>query len=476
MRGFGLQVEAVDRLLAQEHATGVPRHALVHQARADTEAVEDFQRALGEADRPRAGRQSVVVVEQQHRHLLLREVDRQGQAHRSGAHDHHGMTHRCGRILVGATAIREDDLLVIHRTRARDVRIPGPATSAGRARRSRCAVGIRRGLVVAARHVERHAVVEDHPVAVFGPELVERLLVDRVQVLAAGDAGLDAGPHVGDEVACALQAGGHLLGRGERGTATRHQRARLHRRQVVERVGPVLEVGVAGIRCGVELDQVAREQDLLLGQPGDGVALGVAAAHLQQLHLELAEPDAHRPLNVMVGHVMPAGTLSTLRNRRGKRADLARLVGLAALDDQVVGVAAGDDVLGLVARCTQHAHRVVVAEHDVLDRLVGHGADVADHVLRHHRRGLGVDHHHRIVADDDAGVGVALGGVGVGVGRQLAEGDLLVGEVGLRRECFGHRTAPRLFDVAPRAGLRPARPPRGSSKVAEPHLLEAVFG
>ena len=206
----------------------------------------------------------------------------------------------------------------------------------------------------------------------LGLQLVERLLVDRVQVLAGGDAGLDAGPHVGDEVARALQAGGHLLGRGERGTATRHQRARLHRRQVVERVGPVLEVGVAGIRCGVELDQVAREQDLLLGQPGDGVALGVAAAHLQQLHLELAEPDAHlsaerdgRPRHAR-RHALDVA------EQARETADLAGLVGLAALDDQVVGVAAGDDVLGLVARCTQHAHRVVVAEHDVLDRLVGH--------------------------------------------------------------------------------------------------------
>jgi hypothetical protein len=33
---------------------------------------------------------------------------------------------------------------------------------------------------------------------------------------------------------------------------------------------------------------------------------------------------------------------------------------------------------------------------------------------------------------------------------------------------------PHLLESAPRAGLRPARPPRGSSKVAEPHLLESA--
>jgi hypothetical protein len=118
-------------------------------------------------------------------------------------------------------------------------------------------------------------------------------------------------------------------------------------------------------------------------------------------------------------------------------ADLAGLVLLAALDDQVVGVAAGDDVLGLVARGPEHAHRVVVAHHHVLDRLVRHFADAAHHVLRHHRRGLGVDHHHRVVADDHAGVGVALRGVRIGVRGQLDEADLLLFEVGVGGKGFG---------------------------------------
>ena len=77
----------------------------------------------------------------------------------------------------------------------------------------------------------------------------------------------------------------------------------------------------------------------------------------------------------------------------------------------------------LVARRAEHAHRVVVRQHDVADRLVGDLADAADHVLRHHRRGLRVDHHHRVVADDDAGVRVALGRVRVGVVGQLVEAD-----------------------------------------------------
>jgi hypothetical protein len=46
-----------------------------------------------------------------------------------------------------------------------------------------------------------------------------------------------------------------------------------------------------------------------------------------------------------VGQVSP-GTDSTARNSR-EALDLAFHVGFAALDDEVVGVAAGDDVLGL---------------------------------------------------------------------------------------------------------------------------------
>ena len=93
--------------------------------------------------------------------------------------------------------------------------------------------------------------------------------------------------------------------------------------------------------------------------------------------------------------------------------------------------------LGHVGAGAQHPHRVVVGEHHVLDRLVGDGADAADHIGRHRRRGLGVGHQHRVVADDDAGVGVALGGVGPGMFGQLGEGDLLLFQVGLAGKGFG---------------------------------------
>jgi hypothetical protein len=149
-------------------------------------------------------------------------------------------------------------------------------------------------------------------------------------------AGLRRGAHVGDEAARAGQAGGHLLGRGQRRAAAGHQLRGLQRADVVQRLRPVLEVGVAGIGRGVELDQVAAEQDLLLRQPGHRVALGVAAAELQQLHFQLAQPQRHLAGE---GHRRPGQArrhaLDVAEQAR-EAADLAGLVLLAALDDQVV--------------------------------------------------------------------------------------------------------------------------------------------
>src|SRR5262249_21778250 len=66
-------------------------------------------------------------------------------------------------------------------------------------------------------------------------------------------------------------------------------------------------------------------------------------------------------------------------------------------------------------------------------------ANAPNNILRHHRRGLRIDHHHRLIANDNAGVRVALGRVGIGVLGELVEGDLLLLEVGLGREfLFAH--------------------------------------
>ena len=79
-----------------------------------------------------------------------------------------------------------------------------------------------------------------------------------------------------------------------------------------------------------------------------------------------------------------------------------------------------------------------MGEHDVADRFVGDAADAGDHVGGHDGRCLGVGHQYAIIADHDAGVGVALGGVGPGVLRELREAHVLGLEVGMRGEFLAH--------------------------------------
>ena len=74
---------------------------------------------------------------------------------------------------------------------------------------------------------------------------------------------------------------------------------------------------------------------------------------------------------------------------------------------------------------------MVVREHDILDRLVGHLANAPDDVLRHHGRRLRIRDENGIVANDDARIRVALGRVRVGVVRELVEAHPLFLEIGL---------------------------------------------
>ena len=111
---------------------------------------------------------------------------------------------------------------------------------------------------------------------------------------------------------------------------------------------------------------------------------------------------------------------------------------LAALGDHGAAFLRADHLLRLVGRGAEHAHGVVVREHDVLDRLVGDLAHAVDDQLGHHRRRLRVDDDDAVVADDHAAVGIALGREGVEVAADLGEGDLLLGHVAGGGKVLGH--------------------------------------
>ena len=230
----------------------------------------------------------------------------------------------------------------------------------------------------------------------------------------------------------------------------RHDGLGTQRAQRFQRGWPLLELGITGVDAGVVLDQVAREQHFFFRYPGDGVAAGMARAGMPDLHPHAAEVD-----HQLAGHLAPdrvaagdhhgrpgqAGHAFGVAEQARETLHLALHVFGAAFDDQFISPLAGDDfgrAFGDVGAGAQHAHRVVMREQHVLDRLVADLADARDQVLRHRRRGGCVADHDELVADDHAGIRVTLGGVSPAMRAELLERDFFVGEVGLRGKSFGH--------------------------------------
>ncbi len=173
-------------------------------------------------------------------------------------------------------------------------------------------------------------------------------------------------------------------------------------------------------------------------------------------HFELAEEQGHflfeherRPRQAR--HRFDAG------EETRETFDFRLHVRFATLDDHLVRAAARDHLLRAffeIRRCAEHAHGVVVRQHDVFDRFVGNAADLCDEVLRHGRRGGGVDDQHAVVADDHARVRIAFSGVRVGVLGQLGPRDFLDFQVCLGCECLCHACLPQKLDVRRDGRLR----------------------
>ncbi len=273
-----------------EDLAHVPAHTLAHDRLAAAQAVEDLQRALGPADRARADAHRVVVVEHQHRDVVLREVDRRGEADRAGADDDHRMMDAVA-VLVRRAAVGVDRVGVrLHRTRPQPferfphllVALRGPdprvadTASPRRRRASRRTAGSGRrspsGRTSASaprRSPGRRCAGPCPPPRPPSPRRTSSVTKARVPSRPALTASgvCSAAPRPGTSF-CGCSAA-----------------------MCVERLRPVGEVGVARVGRRVVLDEVAREQDLLLRQPDHGVALGVAASQLHDLDLQLAEPQ-----------------------------------------------------------------------------------------------------------------------------------------------------------------------------------------
>ena len=129
----------------------------------------------------------------------------------------------------------------------------------------------------------------------------------------------------------------------------------------------------------------------------------------------------------MVGQVRP-GMAAASRNRRGKRPISELHILLAALRDQSARRVGGENLGALEGGGAERPRRVIMRQQHVFDRLVGDLGDARDQLAGHRRRRLRIDHHHAVVANDDAGVGIAFAGIGVEPWAQLVEGDFFVAE------------------------------------------------
>jgi hypothetical protein len=106
---FRQQIELVELGLAMKDPADAPHHALCDHTVADAEPVPVFQRALREADRARALADAVGIIQQHDALAALREIDRQRQSNRPGAHHHDRVLGGilAGAILIGVTAVAE---------------------------------------------------------------------------------------------------------------------------------------------------------------------------------------------------------------------------------------------------------------------------------------------------------------------------------------------------------------------------------
>jgi len=206
---------------------------------------------------------------------------------------------------------------------------------------------------------------------------------------------------------------------------------------------------VAGVQRRLRLDQVAGEQDSLIGQPDHDVALGMAAADVQQLHRAASAQVDDVALLEGDGRMREAAYRLDAGEQARHAARLRLEVGLAALVDQLGGPPVRDDLLGAERGGPKGAHRVVVRQRQVADRLGGVLPQLVEPDPRHQRRGARLDRQDAILAFDGAHVRVTLGGVGVhALGQQLERRDL-GGDVGGRRKRFGHAPS---YDGRPPAG------------------------
>ena len=211
----------------------------------------------------------------------------------------------------------------------------------------------------------------------------------------------------------------------------------LERGDGVQRIAPIAEMPVAAIAGRVVFHDITREHHVLIRHMDHDIARRVRAAQMHQVDPAVAQIDGHVIAEGRGGPSQAGDALMPLEQAR-ETLELAVPILLTTLHHHGAGLVAHDDLTGPKGGCAQHAHGVVMGQHHMADRLVGDRAHAVDHLVRQTRGRLRLDDHHGLVADDDAGIGVPLGGEGIHTLAHFGEGDLLFGHVALRCKSLGH--------------------------------------
>ena len=99
------EIENVAEIILEKSLADSPLHSPADHLLGAAEPVPDLQRALGEADRARADRDGVVVVEKDGRDAAARQIERVGEADRPGADHDDGMAGGTPLFLLGGPTI-----------------------------------------------------------------------------------------------------------------------------------------------------------------------------------------------------------------------------------------------------------------------------------------------------------------------------------------------------------------------------------
>ena len=187
----------------------------------------------------------------------------------------------------------------------------------------------------------------------------------------------------------------------------------------------------------MSLDDIAGEHHVGIGHMDHCIARGMGAAKLEDIDPAVAKENAHAAIESGGGPSQAGDAFVPLEKAR-KALKLTVPVFLPAFGHHVAGRFGHDDLARAEGACPQHPHGVVMRQHDMGNRLVGHPTDAVDHLLRQTRGCLRLDNHDAFITDDDARVRVTLGGKGVKTFADFDKADPLVGHVTLRRECLCH--------------------------------------